>query len=145
MTKLPDGNWKISNISNGLCLDSKSGFLDLTSTIVQKPCGVDAATQEWSFTYTTNGYNAIRNGGTKGVLDVSSPSVGEKLTLSSSFEASRQSQQWLFRPAYWRGNDMSTAVKEEYDRVAQNPNNLPWWHMRICPARICCKSSRTAD
>jgi arabinogalactan endo-1,4-beta-galactosidase len=135
MTKLPDGNWKISNISNGLCLDSKSGFLDLTATVVQKPCGVDAATQEWSVTYTTNGYNAIRNRGTKGVLDVSSPSVDEKLTLSSSFEAFKQSQQWLFRPAYWRGNDMSTAVKEEYDRVAQNPNNLPWWHDAYLPGQ----------
>ena len=144
MTKLTNGNWKISNIASGLCLDGESAFFEAAVTIVQKPCGIDVPTQEWSLTYTTNGYNTIKNIGTRRVLDASSPSAGAKLILSSSFDAPRQSQQWLLRPAYWRGNDMSTAVKEEYDRVAQNPKNLPWWHDAYLPGRTCCRSSRTA-
>ena len=135
MTKLTNGNWKISNIASGLCLDGESAFFEAAVTIVQKPCGIDVPTQEWSLTYTTNGYNTIKNIGTRRVLDASSPSAGAKLILSSSFDAPRQSQQWLLRPAYWRGNDMSTAVKEEYDRVAQNPTNLPWWHDAYLPGQ----------
>jgi hypothetical protein len=123
MTKLEDGNWKISNISSGLCLDSESDFYG--SVAAQDLCAVNAPTQEWSFSYTTNGYNVIRNAATNRVLDASSPGTGAKLILSPSFEVPKQSELWLLRPAYWRGNDMSTAVKEEYDRVAQNPNNLP--------------------
>jgi len=135
MTKLTNGNWKISNIASGLCLDGESAFFEAAVTIVQKACGIDVPTQEWSLTYTTNGYNTIKNIGTRRVLDASSPSAGAKLILSSSFDAPRQSQQWLLRPAYWRGNDMSTAVKEEYDRVAQNPKNLPWWHDAYLPGQ----------
>jgi len=134
MTKLPDGNWKISNIASGLCLDSEPGFFAATAAIVQKPCGVDVPTQEWSFTYTTNGYNSIRNIGSRRVLDASGQSAGAKLILSAA-DTSKQSQQWLFRPVYWRGNDMSTALKEEYDRAAQNPTNLPWWHDAYLPGQ----------
>ncbi len=135
MTKLVNGNWKISNISSGLCLDSKPGFYASEGTVLQAPCGIDAPTQEWSFSYTTNGYNVIRNTGTRRVLDASSASAGAKLILSPPSEAPKQSQLWLLRPAYWRGNDMSTAVKEEYDRAAQNPSNLPWWHDAYLPGQ----------
>ncbi|HZD49686.1 MAG TPA: RICIN domain-containing protein, partial [Silvibacterium sp.] len=55
MTKLVNGNWKISNISSGLCLDSKPGFYGSEAAVVQDPCGIDVPTQEWSFSYTTNG------------------------------------------------------------------------------------------
>ena len=134
MTKAPDGNWKISNIASGLCLDSAPAFRDKVAT-VQRPCAVDAPSQEWFFRYTTNGYNTIRNASTGFVLDVPSPGVGETTTQSPLFGAPRQSQQWLFRPTYWRGNDMSTAVKEEYDRVAENPGNLPWWHDAYLPGQ----------
>ncbi|HTV54263.1 MAG TPA: RICIN domain-containing protein, partial [Terriglobia bacterium] len=95
VTKLQDGNWKISNISSGLCLDSESNFYQ--SVVVQDVCGVNAPTQEWSFSYTTNGYNLIRNAGTKRVLDASSPDPGAKLMLSPSFETPKQSQLWLLR------------------------------------------------
>jgi arabinogalactan endo-1,4-beta-galactosidase len=135
MTKLRDGNWKISNISSGLCLNSRPGFPEGNVAVVEDPCGVDVLTQEWFFNYTTNGYNVIRNAGARGALEASNPSAGARLSLSAPLGAPRQSQLWLFRPAYWRGNDMSTAVKEEYDRVAQNPNNLPWWHDAYLPGQ----------
>src|ERR1035438_1130441 len=47
MTKTPDGNWKISNIANGLCLDSVS--VQGVAWTVQNPCGIGVPTQEWSF------------------------------------------------------------------------------------------------
>jgi len=37
MTKLVNGNWKISNVSSGLCLDSKPGFYASEGTVVQDP------------------------------------------------------------------------------------------------------------
>ena len=134
MTKAPDGNWKISNIASGLCLDSVPAFRDKVAT-VQKPCAINAPSQEWFFRYTTNGYNTITNAGTRLALDVPSPGAGETTTQSPLFGAPSQSQQWLLRPTYWRGNDMSTAVKEEYDRVAENPGNLPWWHDAYLPGQ----------
>jgi hypothetical protein len=87
---------------------------------VQNPCGIGVPTQEWSFSYITNGYNTITNIGASLVLDVynSSPNAGAQLIQSSLSGTPTQSQQWLFRPAYFRGNDMSTASKEEFDRAA---------------------------
>jgi Ricin-type beta-trefoil lectin domain-like len=38
MTQAPDGNWKISNIANGLCLDSASA--QGVAWTVQNPCGI---------------------------------------------------------------------------------------------------------
>src|SRR5258708_1453100 len=83
MTKAPDGNWKISNIANGLCLDSASA--QGVAWTVQNPCGIGVPTQEWAFSYITNGYNAIKNVGSQLVLDVNNSSVnaGEKLIQSA--------------------------------------------------------------
>jgi len=64
-SRMPDGNWKISNILSGLCLDSTGGASPKT---VENPCALNVTTQEWTFTYasnyaayasTANGYNAI--------------------------------------------------------------------------------------
>ncbi len=76
MTKAADGNWKISNIYNGLCLDSAA--TGGSSVAVQNPCAISAPSQEWSFTYTNNGYNVIMNVGSGLALDVlgSSSSAG---------------------------------------------------------------------
>jgi hypothetical protein len=132
MTKAPDGNWKISNIANGLCLDSAPA--QGVAWTVQNPCGIGVPTQEWAFTYITNGYNTIRNIGSQLVLDVnnSSASAGGKLIQSALSGAATQSQSWLFRAAYFRGNDMSTASKEEFDRVA---HNVIWWHDAYLPGQ----------
>jgi arabinogalactan endo-1,4-beta-galactosidase len=133
-TKMSDGNWKVSNIQNNLCLDSSSSALT-----VQNPCALNTPSQEWTFTYVNNGYNALTNVATGDVLDTvgESASAGTSLNLTPLSGSPTSSQQWLFRAAYWRGNDMSTAEVEEYDRStpAENTGNLPWWHDAYLPGQ----------
>src|SRR4051812_12036971 len=64
LTKLPSGRWKISNEGGGRCLDSRAG------DVVQTACARDAATQEWTFAYVTNGYSTVTNAATQLLLDV---------------------------------------------------------------------------
>jgi arabinogalactan endo-1,4-beta-galactosidase len=134
LTKMPDGNWKFSNIQNNLCLDSSASLLT-----VQSPCTLNTPSQEWTFTYVNNGYNAITNVATGNVLDSvgESASTGTQLNQTPLSGTPAPSQQWLFRAAYWRGNDMSTAEVEEYDRStpAENTGNLPWWHDAYLPGQ----------
>ncbi len=135
MTKAPDGNWKISNIANGLCLDSVSRQGVVWT--VQNPCGINIVTQEWSFSYVKNGYNAITNTGTNLVLDVagSSTSAGAQLIQSPLSGNPTQSQQWLFRATYFRGNDSSLQEKAEFDRVAHPGPTVLWWHDSYLPGQ----------
>jgi arabinogalactan endo-1,4-beta-galactosidase len=134
-TKMPDGKWKFSNIENNLCLDSSSA--SGSSSIVQNPCALNTLSQEWTFKYVNNGYNAITNVATGNVLNSVGESVGTQLDQSPLSGSPTVSQQWLFRPAYWRGNDMSTAEVEEYDRStpAENTAALPWWHDAYLPGQ----------
>jgi arabinogalactan endo-1,4-beta-galactosidase len=124
MTRLPTGSWAISNIANGLCLDSAASS-GATAT-VQNPCSPATATQQWTTTATSNGYGTLTNMGSGLVLDVSagSSSAGAALnqTLASSLPS--QSQQWLLRPVFFRGIDNALLEKQEADRVAAG---LPWW------------------
>ncbi|MHB8888047.1 MAG: glycosyl hydrolase 53 family protein [Acidobacteriaceae bacterium] len=124
LTKLAGGYWAISNIANGLCLDSsvRSG----TIWTVQNPCAPTTATQQWSLTATTNGYVTLRNHGTGLGLDVfaSSQSAGASLDQSSLSTTPTQSQQWLLRPVFFRGIDNALLEKQESERVAAG---LPWW------------------
>jgi arabinogalactan endo-1,4-beta-galactosidase len=122
-------NWKISNISSGLCLDSSESRGNVDA--VQKPCAINVPTQEWTFTYVNNGFNVVRNVGTRLVLDASSASLspGAQLVESRLSRVPSQGQMWLFRPAFFRGNDSSLQEKSEYDRIAVNdPSTYPWWH-----------------
>jgi arabinogalactan endo-1,4-beta-galactosidase len=124
MTKAPSGNWKISNIFNGLCLDSATvsgGF-----ATVQNPCGINAASQEWKLTYTSNGYNTIVNVSSGDALDItgSSNAAGAHLDQSPLSSTPTQGQQWLLRPVFYRGNDNAIQEKEEAERVA---GSVPWW------------------
>ncbi len=41
----------------------------------------------------------------------------------------------MFRPAFWRGDDMSLGEKEELDRVLHNTNSIPWWHDAYNPGQ----------
>ncbi|AEU37813.1 glycosyl hydrolase 53 domain protein [Granulicella mallensis MP5ACTX8] len=136
-SKMPDGNWKFSNIENNLCLDSSSAGGSVLT--VQNPCTVNTPSQEWTFTYVNNGYNTITNVATGNVLDSvgESTSVGAQLNQTPLSGTPTVNQQWLFRAAYWRGNDMSTAEVEEYDRStpAENTGNLPWWHDAYLPGQ----------
>jgi arabinogalactan endo-1,4-beta-galactosidase len=122
--KLPDGNWKIANLLNGLCLDSVtvSGAI----STVQNPCAIGATTQEWKFTYTSNGYNTVVNAASGDALDIagSSLSAAAHLVQTSIPSSPTQSQQWLLRPVFYRGNDNAIQEKEEQERIA---GAVPWW------------------
>lgn len=124
MTRLPAGSWVISNIANGLCLDSAASG-NATAT-VQNPCSPATATQQWSMTATSNGYCALTNKGSGLVLDVStgSSSAGATLNQTAASSPPSQSQQWLLRPVFFRGIDNALLEKQEADRVAAG---LPWW------------------
>jgi arabinogalactan endo-1,4-beta-galactosidase len=124
MTRLTTGSWAISNIANGLCLDSSvSGGATAT---VQNSCSLSTATQQWSLTAAGNGYCTLTNKGTGLVLDVTggSASAGATLNQTSVATLPSQSQQWLLRPAFFRGIDNALLEKQEADRLAAN---LPWW------------------
>ena len=114
---LTDGNWKISNAENNLCFDASG------TTLVQNPCS-GAATQEWSLTPTTNGYYTIANKSSTLLIDAPSASAGTALNLTASSGNPPQSQQWLLRPAFFRGVDNALLEKQEAARAAAG---LTWW------------------
>lgn len=124
ITKIPSGNWKISSLMNGFCLDG--AMASGTVSVVQNPCKVNEASQEWKLTYTSNGYNAIVNASSGDALDIagSSTSAGAHLDQSSLSASPTQSQQWLLRPVFYRGNDNAIQEKEEALRVT---GLSPWW------------------
>jgi arabinogalactan endo-1,4-beta-galactosidase len=124
MTRLSAGSWAISSLSNGLCLDSATSG-GVTAT-VQNPCAPATSTQQWSLTATTNGYSTLTNFGTGLVLDVSggSSSSGALLNQTAASSPPTQSQQWLLRPAFFRGIDNALLEKQEADRLSAS---LPWW------------------
>lgn len=135
MTKVSSGNWKISNVGSGLCLDSlPRGGVTWT---VQNPCGSDIATQEWTLRYVNNGYSTISNVGTHLALDVlsSGATAGSRLIQSSVSGMPAQSQLWLLRPTYFLGNDSSLQEKAEFDRVTANSSSAPWWHDAHLPGQ----------
>lgn len=135
-TKTPGGNWKISNSLNGLCLDSLSSRE--STYVVQKPCAINIATQEWFFTYVKNGYSLVTNVGTRLVLGASNASLspGAQLVESPGLGPQTGSRLWLFRPAFFRGNDSSLQEKAEYARaLVNNASTYPWWHDAYLPGQ----------
>jgi arabinogalactan endo-1,4-beta-galactosidase len=125
MTALPGAMWAISNLSNGLCLDSSSGG-GSTTWVVQNPCSPTAVTQQWSFSATSNGYVTVTNHGTGLVLDVAggANTAGTRLEETGLNSPATQSQQWLLRPVFFRGIDNALLEKQEAERVSES---LPWW------------------
>lgn len=126
-TLAPSGNWKISNLSTGLCMDTQQ-----TSTppaTVQQPCGLSTATQEWIFAYATNGYYTVKNASTGLLLDIAggSASAGTSLVQTASSATPTQSQLWLFRPAFLRGVDNALLAKQEADRLVA-PTATPFFN-----------------
>ncbi|MBZ5681902.1 MAG: glycosyl hydrolase 53 family protein [Acidobacteriia bacterium] len=122
-TKVPGGFWQISNVRNSLCFDSAniSGVL----YVVQNPC-TGSATQQWTLTSTSNGYYTISNKSTGLLIDVfqASLSTGALLDQTSSSGTATQSQQWLLRPAFFRGVDNALLEKQEAARAS---TGLSWW------------------
>jgi arabinogalactan endo-1,4-beta-galactosidase len=124
LTKSPGGFWAITNLANGLCLDSSTG--SGATLTVQNPCLSTSSTQQWSIGSAANGYATVMNEGTGLVLDVSggSTSAGTSIDQSPASSTPTQSQQWLLRPAFFRGVDSALLEKQEAERVAQG---YPWW------------------
>lgn len=115
------GFWQISNVRNGLCLDS--AVASGVTYVVQNPCSA-ASTQMWSLTSTTNGYYTISNGSTGLLMEVPSPSAGASLDETTLSGSATQSQQWLLRPAFFRGVDNALLEKQESARIS---TGLVWW------------------
>ena len=125
-TLAPSGNWKISNISTGLCMDTQTSTPVAT---VQQPCAISTPTQEWIFTYTTNGYHTVQNASTGLLLDISgsSSTAGANLVQTALSTSPTQSQLWLFRPAFLRGVDNALLAKQEADRLVA-PTATPFFN-----------------
>ena len=123
-TKLPGGQWAISNLANGLCLDSATS--SGTTLTVQNPCAPASTTQQWSLTAATNGYVTLLNQSTGRGLDVSgaSQNAGAALDQTAVSASPTQNQQWLLRPVFFRGVDNALLEKQESERVA---GGVPWW------------------
>jgi arabinogalactan endo-1,4-beta-galactosidase len=122
-TQLSGGVWRISNVSNNLCFDSavNSGV----TYVVQNPCAT-VATQQWSLTPASNGYYSIANASTGLLIDLTGGAAAAGTTLNETALSGNatQSQQWLLRPAFFRGVDNALLEKQEAARVA---TGLSWW------------------
>jgi arabinogalactan endo-1,4-beta-galactosidase len=120
-TKLTGGAWQIGNVRNGLCFDSAttSGVV----YVVQNPC-TGGATQRWTLASTSNGYYTISNSGLLMDLYQSSVSAGTFVDLTALSGAVTQNQQWLLRPASFRGIDNALLEKQESARAS---TGLAWW------------------
>jgi arabinogalactan endo-1,4-beta-galactosidase len=113
--------WQISNLQNGLCFDSAN--ISGVMYVVQNPCS-GAATEQWGLTATNNGYYTIANRSTGLSLDVASTSNGAFLEQTALSASPTQSQQWLLRPAFFRGVDNALLEKQEAARIS---TGLVWW------------------
>lgn len=113
------GFWQISDQSSGLCFDSSG------TNIVQNTCAASTTTQQWTLTATSNGYYTITNGFTGLLVDVPSATAGTSLDETAlGASGPTQSQQWLLRPAFFRGVDNALLEKQEAARVS---TGLSWW------------------
>lgn len=127
LTLAPSGDWKISNLASGLCMDTQT--TSTPNATVQQPCALGAASQEWIFAYATNGYYTVKNAATGLLLDVagSSSAAGATLVQTALNSAPTQSQLWLFRAAFLRGVDNAMLAKQEADRLVA-PTATPFFN-----------------
>ena len=93
--------------------------------VVQNPCAA-VDTEQWVLTATSNGYYTISNKSTGLLIDLSQGSVsaGTSLDQTELSGTATQSQQWLLRPAFFRGVDNALLEKQEAARAAIG---LSWW------------------
>jgi arabinogalactan endo-1,4-beta-galactosidase len=127
-TKLPGGSssagpWQISNILNSLCLDGAT--VSSVVYVVQNPC-VGNSSQQWTLTPVSAGYYTIANSSTGLLIDLyqGSISAGTRLDQTALNSTPTQSQQWLLRPAFFRGIDNALLEKQEAARAS---TGLTWW------------------
>jgi arabinogalactan endo-1,4-beta-galactosidase len=121
----PGGSWQISNILNSLCLDSTT--VSGVAYVVQNPC-TGNSTQQWILTPISAGYYTIYNTNTGLLIDLyqgsTSPGTLLDQTALNSSGAPTQSQQWLLRPAFFRGIDNALLEKQEAARAS---TGFTWW------------------
>jgi arabinogalactan endo-1,4-beta-galactosidase len=96
-----------------------------TRYVVQNACAA-VATQQWALNASNNGYYTISNACTGLFIDLSqsSTAAGTPLDQTALSGAAAQSQQWLLRPAFFRGVDNALLEKQEAARAAIG---LSWW------------------
>ena len=124
-TKLAGGPWQIANVRNSLCLDS--AVTSGVTYVVQNACAAATTpSQQWVLAATTNGYYTISNNSTGLVLDVGTSCVaaGACLVQTALAGTASQSQEWLLRPAFFRGVDNALLEKQEAARAS---TGLVWW------------------
>ncbi len=123
-TNLSGSLWEILNTSNNLCLDTASNAG--VTYVVQNPCAAATTTQQWNLTPTSNGCYTISNQSTGLMMDVGAACVaaGACVTQTSLSGSATQSQQWLLRPAFFRGVDNALLEKQEAARAAVGAS---WW------------------
>jgi arabinogalactan endo-1,4-beta-galactosidase len=121
-TAVSGGVWQISNARNGLCFDSTN--LAGVTYVVQNPCIAGTVTQQWVLTAASNGYYTISNNNTGLAIDLASATSGAFLDETAPSGSATQSQQWLLRPAFFRGVDNALLEKQEEARIA---TGLTWW------------------
>jgi len=126
LTRLPDGNWEISNESSHRCLTS------FGLAVAQAPC-LTLRNQEWAFQQYANGYRTIRNIGTNQLLKANGPTASVTPIAESDSASPQQEYLWLLRPVFFRGSHTAEQEKMEQLRVA---NNLPWWKDATVPGDI---------
>jgi arabinogalactan endo-1,4-beta-galactosidase len=124
-TTLPGGSWQISNVLNSLCFDSAT--ISGVVYVVQNQCSSNA-TQQWMLVPAGDGYYAITNSSTGLSIDLyqastSAATLLDQTALNSSGTPT-QSQQWLLRPAFFRGIDNALLEKQEAARAS---TGLTWW------------------
>jgi arabinogalactan endo-1,4-beta-galactosidase len=120
-TRLAGGSWQISNLRNNLCLDS--GNVSGVVYVVQNPC-IGSTSQQWLLTPAGDGYYTISSSNAGLVVDVPSATGGGFLELTPLSGTATQGQQWLLRPAFFRGVDNALLEKQEAARIS---TGLPWW------------------
>jgi arabinogalactan endo-1,4-beta-galactosidase len=91
--------------------------------VVQNPCA-GGATQQWVLSPTDNGYYTISNNSTGLLINTASASGGAFLQQSALSGSATQAQQWLLRPAFFRGVDNALLEKQETARIA---TGITWW------------------
>ena len=131
-TAMSGGAWQINNVANHLCLDtSSSGGV---TYVVQNSC-VGSAGELWMLTPTTNGYYTISNKSSGLLIDVfqSALTAGALLDQTALNGSATQGQQWLLRPAFFRGVDNALLEKQEAARAS---TGLVWWKDAGQPADV---------
>jgi arabinogalactan endo-1,4-beta-galactosidase len=123
LSELSGGYWEVTDVNSGLCLAA----VDATDNVIQNAYTGNSL-QQWQLTPTTNGYYTLSCKANGLLLDVKEASAksGARLVLTVPGDSPTPppTQQWLLRPSFFHGGDLTFAENEESDRAA---DGLPGW------------------